>query len=84
MSDNVDKPKSDMEGDTFYYIQLGVHLTGSLGMKSVTIDCNTTSLPSDSELIKKVAFTMLRALQLNKEDLALQDLLNELDIGRQR
>lgn len=65
-----------------HYIQLGVHLNEGLGITSVTIDHNTTDLPSDSELIKKVAFTLLKAINLNKEDVMLQDLLNEMDITR--
>lgn len=66
-----------------HYIQFGVHLNERLGIKAVTIDHNTTDLPSDSELIKRVAFTLLKSIQLNKEDVMLQDLLNELDISRQ-
>lgn len=66
-----------------HYIQFGVHLNERLGIKAVTIDHNTTDLPSDSELIKRVAFTLLKSIHLNKEDVMLQDLLNELDISRQ-
>lgn len=66
-----------------HYIQFGVHLNERLGIKAITIDHNTTDLPSDSELIKRVAFTLLKSIHLNKEDVMLQDLLNELDISRQ-
>jgi len=64
-----------------HYIQLGVHLNEGLVIKAVTIDENTTDIPSDSKLIKRVAFNLLKSIQLNKEDLMLQDLLNELDIN---
>ncbi|GEM_PF-5796666 len=63
-----------------HYIQLGIHLNEELGLKSVTIDHNTTGLPNDSELLKRVAMTILKAIVLNKESVAVQDLLNELDI----
>lgn len=62
------------------YIQLGIHLTDELGIKSVTIDHNDTSLPSDSDLIKRVSMTVLKSLILNKEDVIVQDLINELGI----
>lgn len=66
-----------------HIIQLTFRLTETLGMKSVTVDLNTTDLPSDSELIKKLAFTILKSLSLNKEDIAVQNLLNELGIPKQ-
>ena len=62
------------------YIQLGIHLTEELGLKSVTIDHNETDLPSDSNLINLVAFALLRSINLNKESVDLQDVLNELGI----
>lgn len=49
-----------------HYIQIGLHLNEGLAIKSVTIDHNTTDLPSDSELIKRVALTLLKSLKLNK------------------
>lgn len=63
-----------------HYIQLGINLNEELGLKSVTIDYNTTGLPNDSELLKLVAMTILKAIVLNKESVAVQDLLNDLDI----
>lgn len=75
--------KCNVASSVSHYIQFGVHLNERLGIKAVTIDHNTTDLPSDSELIKRVAFTLLKSIQLNKEDVMLQDLLNELDISRQ-
>lgn len=67
-----------------HYIQLGIHLTKDLGLNMVTVDHNTTSLPSDSVLIKKLSFALLKSISLNKDDLALQDLLNELNIEKQK
>lgn len=62
------------------YIQLGLHLTEDLGLKSVTIDQNTTELESDSVLLKNVAVCILKAISLNSKDISLQDLLNRNDI----
>lgn len=64
------------------YIQLGIHLTDDLGIKLVTIDHNDTGLKTDSDLLLQIAFTMLKSLNLNKESVKVQDLLNELDINR--
>lgn len=68
---------------SYHYIQFGVHLNENLGIKAVTIDHNTTRLPSDSQLLKRVAFTLLKSIELNKEDVMLQDLLNDLNICHQ-
>lgn len=68
--------------NTAHYIQIGVHLDDQLGIKKATIEWNSTHLPSDSELIKRVAMTLLRSLHLNKHDVMIQDLLNELDIAK--
>lgn len=54
-----------------------------LGLKSVVIDSNDTGLPSDSKLIEKAAFVMLRSIYKNADDLVIQDLLNELNIKRE-
>lgn len=66
-----------------HYIQFGIHLNDELGIKAVTIDHNTTDLPSDSQLIKQVAMGLLKSLVRNKEDVTIQDLLNSLDISRE-
>ena len=62
------------------YIELGINLTDDLGIASVIINQNDTNLPSDSNLINRVAFTLLKSMHLNKENIDLQDFLNELDI----
>lgn len=62
------------------HIKLTIGLTDELGIKSVTIDYNDTELKSNSELVQRVAFTLLKAYSLNKDDMKLQDLLNELNI----
>lgn len=69
-----------MSKKAIHYIEIGIYLDEDYGIKSVTIDHNTTELPSNSELVKRVAFTLLKSLELNKEDMAVNDLLNELDI----
>ncbi len=65
-----------------HYIQLGISLTDELGIKSIAISYNSTELENDSKLIEKLAFTILKSLKLNKESVAVQDLLNELGIER--
>lgn len=80
---DTDLQQTDIGRSASHYIQFGIHLNERLGIKSVTIDHNTTDLPSDSQLIKIVAITLLKAIHLNKEDIMLQDLFNELDINRQ-
>jgi hypothetical protein len=66
-----------------YYIQLGVKLNDNLGLTHVTVDINTTDLPSDSKLVKEVAIALLKALKSNKDSVQVQDLLNELGIARE-
>lgn len=63
-------------------ISLDIVLSDELGIKGVTISYNDTGLPNDSKLIEIVAFTLLKSLNLNKESVAVQDLLNELGIER--
>ena len=63
------------------YIQLGIHLTDDLGIKAITIDHNESGLNSDSELIKRLSIAMLKGLVINKESVAIQDLLNEVNIS---
>ena len=65
-----------------YYIQLGISLNDALGIKEVAILWNDTELKSDSELIKTIAFTIIKALKLNEEDVMIQDMLNDLDISK--
>lgn len=72
--------KTKKEKSVLHYIEFGINLNEGLGITSVSINYNTTNLPSNSELVKKVAFTLLKSIYSNKEDLMLQDLLNELDI----
>lgn len=62
------------------HIILSIELSDELGIKSVTLTHNDTGLKSDSELIKQVAYTILRSYSANKEDVIIQDLLNEVGI----
>lgn len=45
-----------------HYIQLGVYLNDKREIEVVSIDDNTTDLPSDSELIKIVSFSLLKSI----------------------
>lgn len=63
-----------------HYIEFGVNLNNELGIKSLIINQNTTELPNNSELIKLVAIGLLKAVKLNEDSLAVQDLMSELGI----
>lgn len=63
-----------------HYIEFGVNLNNELGIKSLLINQNTTELPNNSELIKLVAIGLLKAVELNEDSLAVQDLMSELGI----
>lgn len=65
------------------YIQIGINLTDDLGIKSVSIDHNDTLIPSDSKLIFKIGEALIRSVIQNKESVAIQDILNDLNIERQ-
>ncbi|MEN6624541.1 MAG: hypothetical protein ABFD50_23715 [Smithella sp.] len=62
------------------HIFLSIELSDELGIKSVTLSHNDTGLKSDSELVKMVAYALLKAYTANKEDVMIQDLLNEVGI----
>ena len=64
-----------------HYIEFGVYLNEDLGVTGIQINFNTTDLPSDSVLVKRVCFTLIKSLALNNQDVILQDLLNELNIN---
>lgn len=63
-------------------IELHITLNDQLGITGVIINYNDTGLPSDSNLIKLTAVALLKALRTNADDVAVQDLLNELNIKR--
>lgn len=52
-------------------------------IKDIVIDINETDLPNDSNLIKTICWTAVKAIHNGKEDIAIQDLLNELGIKKQ-
>ena len=63
-------------------IQLTFELSDDLGLKSITFDYNDTKLPSSSETLGNIAIAILRAIEVNKDDLVIQDLLSELGIKK--
>ena len=65
------------------HIILDFKFTDDLGLKSTVIDYNDTDLNNDSDLLRMIAFTLLKALHINKDDIVLQDLLNEIGIKRE-
>jgi len=71
-----------MSLDKLKHVQLTISLSEDLEMKTVSIDYNDTGLPDNSELVKKIAYTLLKSLSINKDDIKVQDLLNELGIER--
>lgn len=65
-------------------IIIHLEVTDSLGLKSVTITKNETEIPSTSRFLKSIAKAILKALKEDKADIAVQDLLNELGIRREK
>jgi len=63
-------------------IQISISLSDDLGIKAIVYNYNDTELPSNSETLGNIAIAILKSLHLNKDDLLIQDLLNELDISR--
>ena len=51
-------------------------------IKNIVIDINETDMPNDSNLIKNICWTAVKSLLKDKEDVAIQDLLNELNIKK--
>lgn len=64
--------------DKWKHIQ---HLNDDLGLEAASFEHNTTDLQSDSELLKLIGIALLKAVKVNKDDLVIQDLLNELDMN---
>lgn len=65
-----------------YLIQLSFQFNDNLVLKSVEIDYNDTGLENNSGTLKRVAITLLKAIEINKDSVAVQDLLSELGIKR--
>lgn len=65
-------------------ITLTFNLTDELGLKSIVFDYNDTGLPENSETLRKIAIATLKAISDNQESCGVQDLLNDLDIPRQK
>jgi len=64
------------------YIQITLLVSDEMHLKSIQFDENETELPNDSNTLKLLAEAMLRGLNKDKECIAIQDVLNELNIPR--
>ena len=62
------------------YITISVGLTKEGGVAEILLDENTTARKNDSKLIRDVADAIIATLDKNKEDVAVQDLLQDLKI----
>jgi len=62
------------------YITISVGLTKEGGVAEILLDENTTARKNDSKLIRDVAEAIIATLDKNKEDVAVQDLLQDLKI----
>jgi len=62
------------------YITISVGLTKEGGVAEIMLDENTTNRKNDSKLIRDVAEAIIATLDKNKEDVAVQDLLQDLKI----
>ena len=63
-----------------YQIQIALHLNENLGLKSATFMHNDTPLTSNSMLLEEIAWTIIKACHLNKDNLKVDDMLSELNI----
>ena len=63
-------------------IILSINLNDDLAIKSCEIIYNDTGLKSDSELINRVAFALIKSIHVNKDSISVQDLLNETNLKR--
>lgn len=63
------------------HIELRINLNEELGITSVLIMHNDTGLKSDSILISKVSEALIKAVDINKNDCKLQDMLQDFDIS---
>lgn len=63
-------------------IVLSFNVDENFGLRSANIDFNNTDLPNNSKTMRLIAIALLTAISLNKDDLVVQYLLNELDIPR--
>jgi len=62
------------------YITISGGLTKEGGVAEILLDENTTARKNDSKLIRDVAEAIIATLDKNKEDVAVQDLLQDLKI----
>ena len=52
-------------------------------IKQIVYDENETDLPSNSETLEMLAFTLLKVISKEKDSMKVQDVLNELNIKRE-
>lgn len=64
-------------------VQLTFVIRDDNALHSVVFDNNDTGIPSDSNLLRNLAITLLKSIALNKEDCEIQDVLNQYDIKRE-
>ena len=65
-------------------VWLAINLDKELKIKTVSINHNDTGMDNNSQLIKDLCFTLLKSMTLNKDDIQVQDLLNELGIKKSK
>lgn len=63
-------------------VTLSIDISKEMTIKAVTIEYNDTGMKDDSELITRLAYTLLKSVDANKDELQLQDLLQDLDISK--
>lgn len=61
-------------------LTISFEFTDDLGLKGLEFVENETNLPSDSKLLKRLAICILKAVDLNPEEMSTHDLLVELGI----
>ena len=61
-------------------IVISFEITEDNKLKSTTFEFNDTPMKSDSDTLMKLLFTGLKALSINREDVKIQDMLNDIGI----
>lgn len=64
-------------------LTITLNLTDDLKVKSIVFEENETGIKSDSELLNNAATAILSLLKSNKDDIEVQELLNDLQIPRE-
>ena len=66
------------------YLILTYTISDDLLLKQIDFDYNDTGLSDDTKTLLKISIATIKAILKNEESSAVQDLLNELNIPREK